>query len=88
MEEENICSPCHIAVQGIISHINGLFEKTDALKDMDNTKKNEITIKGFIYTRDQLKSKIERHKRWIKENEDRFYECCKTGILPSPKIVD
>lgn len=88
MEEENVCSPCHVAVQGIISHIDGLLEKMDALKVMDGAKKTETTIKGFTYTRGELVNKIGRHKRWIKENEDRFYECCKTGVLPSPKIVD
>lgn len=80
------CKPCSTAVTGIMTHINGLIEKSDALIKLETLRIEQTEIYGFTYTRRELEIVIDRHKKWIEENYRRYDECCKTGILPSPKI--
>lgn len=82
------CKPCNMAVTGIMTHVDGLIEKMDALVELETFRLQQVEIHGFTYTRRELEERIKRHKRWIQEDARRYDECCKTGILPSPKISD
>lgn len=82
------CKPCDLAVTEILTHVDGLIEKMNALVELETFKVQQVKIHGFTYTRVELEKRINRHKRRIKENADRYSQCCKTGILPSAKISD
>lgn len=70
---------CNIPVLKLILDTRKLIESTDHLRSMDTQRSDEIKMRGFTYTRQELIKKIDRQKVKITEDQNRYFNCCKTA---------
>ena len=82
---EKDISHCGIALVGVYSHFINLRDRFEAYsKAVAEGKSGDdiVIVRGFEYTVDGLKHKIEDNIEGIRKNIDRFKACIETGRLP------
>jgi len=81
-EKAVISGRCRGALTGLESHIESLKDRYKAYEEMLREGKEETTIRGFEYTKDELEDRIQENIYGIIQNAERFKECIETGYLP------
>jgi len=82
LEKAVISGRCRIALTGLVSHTESLKTRYKAYEEMLKEGKEETTIDGFEYTKDELEDRIQENIYGIIQNAERFKECIETGYLP------
>ena len=77
------CHTCEGAVTEIVNHSKDLINHTNILRDMYGTGRYQTMIKGLIYTRDDIESRLKIDECYIQKNWERYNLCCKEGKMPT-----